>query len=140
MKNLLIGVFSNYNWEKVKPWVMSAKNNIKNCDIVLIVLNSDFETVEKLTEVGVGVIVCNTDPEKKIVYHKSNFAPHVERFIHLYNFLKSAYQNYKYVITTDVRDIIFQSDPFDYIENVFSENKEYKLICGSECLKYKDEP
>lgn len=139
MKNLLIGVFSHYAWDVVEPWVISAKKNIKNADIMLVVLNSNYETIDKITEQEVNVIILNSDSEKRIVYHKSNFAPHVERFIHIYHYLKEVSKDYKYVMTTDVRDVIFQSDPFDYMDEVFA-GTNYKLICGSECLKYKDEP
>lgn len=139
-KNLLIGVFSNYTWEIIEPWVVSAKKNIKNCDVALVVLNSDFDTIDKITEHGCGAILCNVDKENRKVFHNSNFAPHVERFIHLYNYLKKAKDDYKYILTTDVRDIVFQTDPFDYIEEEFSKNPQYKYICGSECLKYEDEP
>lgn len=137
MKNLLIGVFSNYTWENVAPWVNSAKQNIKDCDVALIVLNSDFKTVEEITDREVNVIICNADEEKRIVYNKSNLAPHVERFIHLYNYLKNVKDNYKYVITTDVRDVVFESDPFGFLENNLGDKK---LVCGSECLRYCDEP
>lgn len=137
MKNLLIGVFSNYTWEHVAPWVKSAKQNIKNCDVTLIVLNSDHKTVEAITDHEVNVIICNSDEEKQIVYNHSNFAPHVERFVHLYNYLKNVKDNYKYVMTTDVRDVVFESDPFEYLENNLGDKK---LICGSECLVYTDEP
>lgn len=137
MKNLLIGVFSNYNWKIVEPWVISAKRNIKNADIVLVVLNSDFDTIDKITEHEVNVIICNADEEKRIVYNTSNFAPHIERFVHLYNYLKEVHQNYKYVFTTDVRDVIFQNDPFEWMENNLDGKK---VLCTSESLKYVDEP
>jgi hypothetical protein len=137
MKNLLIGVFSNYNWKIIEPWVISAKRNIKNADIVLIVLNSDFDTIDKITEHEVNVIICNADEEKRIVYNTSNFAPHIERFVHLYNYLKEVHQNYKYVFTTDVRDVIFQNDPFEWMENNLGDKK---VLCTSEALKYVDEP
>lgn len=137
MKNLLIGVFSNYNWKVIEPWVISAKRNIKNSDIVLIVLNSDFDTIDKITEHEVNVIICNADEEKRIVYNNSNFAPHIERFVHLYNYLKEVRKNYKYVFTTDVRDVIFQSDPFEWMENNLGDKK---MLCTSEALKYIDEP
>ncbi len=137
MKNLLIGVFSNYTWDIVEPWVISAKRNIENCDVVLVALNSDFKTLEKITENEVNVIICNSDEEKEIVYHHSNFAPHVDRFIHLYNYLSEVHENYKYVMTTDVRDIIFQHDPFKWMDEHLDDKK---LLCTSEALKYKDEP
>lgn len=136
MKNLLIGVFSNYDWETVKPWVVSA-SKLENCDKYLIVLNADFETVENISSYGIKSIICNVDEEKKIVYNETNIVPYVERFLHLYNFLNTFAKDYKFVITTDVKDVVFQNDPFEYLENNLGDKK---LICGSECLRYKDEP
>lgn len=136
MKNLLIGVFSDYSWETVKPWVVSA-SKLENCEKYLVVLNADFETVENIASYGIKAIICNADEEKKIVFNKTNIVPYVERFLHLYNFLNTFGNDYKFVITTDVKDVIFQKDPFEYLENSLGDKK---LICGSECLKYKDEP
>ena len=62
MKNLLIGVFSDYSWETVKPWVVSA-SKLENCEKYLVVLNADFETVENITSYGIKAIICNADEE-----------------------------------------------------------------------------
>ncbi len=137
MKNLLIGVFSNYTWDIIEPWVISAKRNIKNCDVVLVALNSDFDTLEKITDNEASVIICNSDEERKIVYHQSNFAPHVDRFIHLYNYLSEVHEKYKYVMTTDVRDIVFQHDPFEWMDENLGDKK---LLCTSEAIQYFNEP
>jgi hypothetical protein len=41
------------------------------------------------------------------------------------------------VITTDVRDVVFQNDPSIWLEKNLN-NKH--LIFGSECIAYEDEP
>jgi hypothetical protein len=37
------------------------------------------------------------------------------RFIHVYDYLNKHADDYRYVITTDVRDVIFQSNPSDLL-------------------------
>ena len=61
---------------------------------------------------------------------------HVERFIHIYKLLKD--NLYRYVITTDVKDVIFQKNPSEWLEQNLS--KEERLVFSSESMKYKDEP
>ena len=43
------------------------------------------------------------------------------------------WQFYDYVVTTDVKDVYFQADPFKFLV-------DRKLVIASEGLKYKDEP
>jgi hypothetical protein len=61
---------------------------------------------------------------------------HVERFIHIHKLLKS--NDYRYAITTDVKDVIFQKNPIEWLENNLPDGDD--LIFSSESLKYKDEP
>jgi hypothetical protein len=136
MKNLLIGAFSNYNWNQLKPWVLSAKRNIENCEIALIMFNCDFDTYKKLVDEKIRLVVCGkVDNINERVYNKSNIPPHVERFVYLYEYLKSV--EYNMVLTTDTRDVVFQHDPFVQMEKLLGDKK---LICTTECLKYVDEP
>jgi hypothetical protein len=61
-----------------------------------------------------------------------NVPIHVLRFLSIYDYLHKNWQKYEYVITTDVKDVYFQTDPFKFLVN-------RKLIVASEGLKYKDE-
>jgi hypothetical protein len=61
---------------------------------------------------------------------------HVERFYHIYQHLKN--KDYRYVITTDVKDVIFQKNPSEWLEINLPEGHE-DLIFSSESIKYKDE-
>lgn len=58
------------------------------------------------------------------------------RDFHIYQLLKN--NLYRYVITTDVKDVVFQQNPSVWLENKFTDSDD--LIFSSESMKYKDEP
>jgi hypothetical protein len=64
----------------------------------------------------------------------------VDRFRALYEFgIHGKWkERYRYIVTTDVKDVIFQSDPIKFLEKHESDGK--KINVGSECLMFKDEP
>ena len=125
-KNLLIGAYSNYNYNQLKVWVQSAKQTGFDGDIVLIAFNTTQETVDALSKEGVIVILAKPSP---------NIPIHVERFIYIYDFLEKNQNKYGRVLTTDVKDVYFQRNPFHEIAADF-----YDLAVGTEGLLYKDEP
>lgn len=132
-KDLIIGAFSNYkDYNVVKPWVQSIKDTGFNGDIVLIALDVDpnAEIVRKLENEGVIVLVYKKE---------QNMLIHMARFFYIYNFLKGMYKQYRYVVTTDVRDVIFQYNPFDFLDNVVSAGNPTKIVASSEAIKIKDE-
>ena len=124
-KNLIIGGFTNYNTNQLKPWVLSAKVHAgDNNDVVLVYGNATEETLNWLESQGVILV-----PMLEV----QNVPIHVLRFLSIHNYLVQHWQKYDYVITTDVKDVVFQSEPF-------SDLIGYKLVIASEGLKYKDEP
>jgi hypothetical protein len=62
-----------------------------------------------------------------------NIPIHVLRFLSIYEYLENHWFDYQYVVTTDVKDVYFQTDPFKFLV-------DRKLVIASEGLKYKDEP
>lgn len=124
-KNLIIGGFTNYGINQLKPWVLSAKEvaGINN-DVVLVTGNTTKETIEWLEGQYVKLVPMLDVPNVPI---------HVLRFLSIYDYLHEHWQEYEYVITTDVKDVYFQTDPFEALVG-------HKLIIASEGLKYKDEP
>ena len=124
-KNLIIGGFTNYGINQLKPWVLSAKEvaGINN-DVVLVTGNTTKETIEWLDGQYVKIVPMLDVPNVPI---------HVLRFLSIYDYLHKHWQEYEYVITTDVKDVYFQTDPFEALIG-------HKLIIASEGLKYKDEP
>jgi hypothetical protein len=123
-KNLIIGGFTNYNINQLKPWVISAKEVAGDNDVVLVYGNASDETLDWLVEQGVVVV-----PMLQV----QNIPIHVLRFLSIYEYLENHWFDYQYVVTTDVKDVYFQTDPFKFLV-------DRKLVIASEGLKYKDEP
>ena len=123
-RNLIIGGFTNYGINQLKPWVLSAKEHGgENTDVVLVYGNASEETLDWLQEQGVIL--------KEMM--GQNVPVHVLRFLSIYDYLRYHWDLYDYVVTTDVKDVYFQTDPFKFLNG-------RKLVIASEALKYKDEP
>ena len=135
MKDLIVGCATNYDWSKLKYWVNSINRSGFEGDKVLILMNCDKDTVEKISNSGFSIIAFNQDSSGNLTYN-SNMMVHVERFFHIYQLLKD--NLYRYVITTDVKDVVFQQNPSVWLENNFTDNDD--LVFSSESMKYKDEP
>ena len=125
-KNLIIGGFTNYGINQLKPWVLSAKEVAGSNDVVLVYGNASKETLDWLVEQGVQVV-----PMLQV----QGIPIHVLRFLSIYDYLHNHQNEYRYVVTTDVKDVYFQKDPFVQIEE-----NQIELIVASEGLAYCDEP
>ena len=129
-KNLIIGGVYGYGINQLKPWVLSINEVCdENVDKIMCVSNISEETKSWLIEQGFGLVDM---PQAQIPVH-------VLRFLSIFDYLKDTYENYKYVITTDVKDVYFQKNPFQHMEELLKDTNK-KLIAGSEGMLYKDEP
>jgi len=128
MKNLIIGGYTNYQYAMIKPWVKSIDEvcDPETTDKVMVVGNTTQEAVDILTADG------------WILVPMAQGQPHVVRFFSIFDYLKDNWKKYKYVVTTDVRDVIFQKDPFEYLTQRLTDRKQ--LMCGSESIRYENEP
>lgn len=127
-KNLIISAFTGYRFEHLRPYVHSIRDNVPDTDLVMVVGNTDDNTKQQLTSLGwqlVDLPSLNTVPI------------HVLRFLPMYNFLHEHADQYQYVVSTDVKDVVFQSNPFAWLQQNLG---EHKLVAGSEALRYCDEP
>jgi len=136
MKDLIIGGATNYDWSKLKYWINSINQSGFQGDKVLILMNCDKDTVKKVSDAGFMVVGFQQDSQGNLIYPQTGRAPHVERFLHIYNFLSQ--NEYRFVVTTDVKDVIFQKDPIEYISATLTEDKN--LMFASESMYYRDEP
>ena len=123
-KNLIIGGFTNYGINQLKPWVISAKEVAGASDVVLVYGNTTQETLDWLRSQGVILFPMLVVP---------NIPIHVLRFLSIYEYLENNWFDYNYVVTTDVKDVYFQADPFTFLNG-------RKIVIASEGLRYKDEP
>lgn len=139
VKDLIIGAASNYTWDQLKHWVNSIKRSGFTGDIVVVGTNLKNDTLEKLAENGVNLYLYGNKDEEGNYTSNTNFAPHVERFFYIWNFLNTTEEDYQFVIATDTRDVIFQTNPTTWFEEcMFGGYKA--LVASSEGIKYKDEP
>lgn len=129
--DLVIGAISGYNYDKIEPWVVSLEKSGFSGQKAMIVYSSDQKTMDKLKEKGFIVFGVNGTPNNHIV---------VDRFLRLWQVLSldDNYKKYKRIITTDVKDVIFQSDPSKWLDS----NLQWpnRINVGSECIEYQHEP
>jgi len=135
MKDLIVGCSTNYDWSKLKYWINSINKSGFQGDKVMILMNCDYDTFKKVHAAGFEIIGFKQDEKGNLVY-QSGIPVHVERFLHIHSLLSK--REYRFVITTDVKDVIFQKNPIDYLEKNMPEDKNY--IFASESIRYKDEP
>jgi len=135
MKNLVIGNATGYNWNHLKYWVNSLRLTGYDDDVVIVGSDMDGETVSKLTSEGVVLNLFGNRTEDGGVETKGPGVPHVERFFYMWTFLQD--KNYDRIVMTDTRDVVFQSNPFKYLEKPLD---MYEFVAAGEGMRYKNEP
>lgn len=139
VKDLIIGGASNYEWPQLRNWVKSIKATGFEGDIVLVGTNLKKETIEKLDSEGVKMMIYGKKNDQGGFDAPQNgIEPHVERFFYIWNYLSSVEEDYRFVITTDTRDVIFQKNPSDWCQGHVQQI--YSIVAQSEGLEYQDEP
>ena len=129
-KDLIIGGCTNYGINELKPWVLSVNECMPEADKVMCVGNATQETRDWLVENNFKIVDM---PQAQIPIH-------VLRFLSIYEYLRKNWEQYRYVVTTDVKDVFFQYSPFKWMTDGSSLHfSPYELVAGSEGLKYKDE-
>ena len=127
MKNLIIGTIANYSFSKLEPFVKSLDVLETDYDVVMMVKGVDAPTCKKLTSRGIMLIpFTDTHPYLIEGYDESVLPKHdnqkyslcVKRFFMYHLFLQKNKCKYKNIFLTDVRDVVFQSDPFVVMDNV----------------------
>lgn len=135
---ITVGFSSGYNWAQLKPWVESLKETGYPDEIHIVGTNMNKNTIDMVQQAGVKLRLFGKQNEFGDVVSDDKGPPHVLRFFYLWSHLFMLKGKYDAVLTTDVRDVIFQKNPKDdlmaYIED------KWKLIGCSESLKYADEP
>lgn len=144
MKNLLIGAISgNYSPHNLKNWVETSK--WEDCERILLLYNPSNNGIEEyLKNNNINVIYPNFDfwgNEKNQFnfdtgicdFSSSYDLIHNIRFFHIWNYLYNAKDQYNKVIITDIKDVYFNNNPFNSLEN-------NKITVTSEIVTYSNEP
>jgi hypothetical protein len=137
-RDLIISAYTNYNWAKLKYWA----NSIDRCgftgDKVLIVYNSDRDTVQKLADMGFKIWAFNRDYASGNFFWPADLIIVVQRFYHMWQYLDQLPDDhYRYVITTDAKDVVFQTNPSKWLEENLGDKD---IVASCESIRYRDEP
>lgn len=125
MKDLIISAIANYRPEKIKIYVESLNKSGFSGDKVMICYNLPQETIQYLSSNGWECY------EAELVGH-----PHMKRLIDMWWFLQNDSRTWKRIITTDVRDIVWQTNPSEWLDS----NLTKPIMVASECILQSDEP
>jgi hypothetical protein len=137
-QDLVIGSYTNYTWNQIKYWANSIIQSGFQGEKAVIVYNSDGDTVKNLQDLGFTIWAFNQDATTGRYFYSQDLVIVVQRFYHLWYFLASKPRNhYRYVIATDVKDVVFQYNPVRWLEKNIGDKK---IIASSEGLQYRNEP
>ena len=136
MKDIVIGCITGYTFDKIKPWVNSLDRSGFDGVKAMVCYNVDYETVEELVKRNYTILAFGKNDEKKTLEYKQDFNIVVERFYHMWYLLKKFQGQYRYIISTDVKDVVFQSNPSEWLEKNMGD-KKINVACES--IRYKDE-
>ena len=134
MRDVVIGVAGGLNWDTLRYWANSVTRCGFQGERVIVLMSCDRATVREFMDLGFTVVGFEENAQGDYV-HESHLAPHVERFIHIHDFLRRN-GPFGWVITTDVRDVIFQSDPVSWL-NQHCDDRD--LVFSSEGVRYQHE-
>jgi hypothetical protein len=124
MKYTIMGCITQYGVDDIKPYIESIEQSGFNGDKIMLVYDVSTDVIEYLTN-------------KKWIIYQSQLEEHIilQRFRDAYVILNQ--HKTDWLIWTDVKDVIFQKNPIDWIDN----NSSYtRLFAFSESVNLKDDP
>lgn len=139
--DLVIGAITGYTWKDIKYWVNSLDRSGYTGTKAVLAYNVDYDTLEELTKRDYAILAFQKDDlARRVTYPNKDFAIVVDRFLHLFLMLDNPTnrQAVRYVIATDVRDVIFQTNPSVFLDR--SHRSCIELVMSSEGIAYQHEP
>lgn len=119
---IIFGCITKYSPDDIRPYVESIQQSGFSGDKVMLVYDVPQETISYLKSKGWNLY--GADLHQHII---------LQRFVDAYKLLET-YEN-QTIIWTDVKDVIFQKDPTEWIEK----NMKGEILAFSECVKFKDD-
>ena len=128
-KDVVFATVADYDWPKMRAWATSLATCGFTGDKVVLTDNSLTEEA-KLNLYALGFKVLNHDylPRHRFVI-RSSFLPAV-------NFLEQYAKNYRFAVWTDVRDLVFQSSPTQWLSRYHGQRV---LVGSGEGWRIEDE-
>ena len=152
-KDVIFGCCSDYEYEQVRPWLASIKTCGFSGDVVMLVYRGSAALISKLEGAGVKVlcIARNKRGDATFDYRRDrladfiyqgeqhipgrwywqwwpkhlNEAIHDVRMYHAGLILPPMFPGARYLVFSDVRDVIFQRDPIEFLESRLTPGVDY---------------
>lgn len=134
MRDVVIGASSGLDWDTLRYWANSLEQSGFAGDKVIILMNCDRRTVREFMDRDFVVVGFEENDHGDYV-HESALVPHVERFIHVHDYVRRN-GPFRWVITTDVRDVVFQQDPVVWLDQHMG---GHDWVFASEGVRYQHE-
>ncbi|MHA1381581.1 MAG: hypothetical protein ACTSRG_24705 [Candidatus Helarchaeota archaeon] len=125
-KNLILGAIKGYNIQQLQPFIFSLKRSGFKGDLVLFFSDISTKTYKYLYKQGVKLIPFNDNFPFINVSNINRILPNISfnkisiecsRYIMYFIYLSKNLKKYSMVMLTDVRDVVFQRNPFDFSNN-----------------------
>lgn len=145
--DLLIGAADLYDWSKIRVWAQSVRDSGFDGTIALLTYRVGADVVENASKFGVDLYQIDHDPFGRPIEHNTrgrDTQAHQMRFFHAWQLLATDdyWKQFRYVISTDVRDVYFQRNPSAWLrekENYLSVFTGKNLVASSEGITYGKE-
>lgn len=123
MKYTIIGCITKYSVDDIKPYVESINKSGFKGEKLMLVYDVSNEVVDYLNKNN--WLIAHSETQEHII---------LQRFRDIYALLHQ--YNTDVIIWTDVKDVIFQKDPTEWL----SKNMKGEILALSESVIMKDEP
>lgn len=145
LKDLVITSIDNYGWNEIKIWARSLRESGYDGDAVVLCYRTPDESLYTHFEkynISAYQIDFNYDcypiNHKEQPQHKSMVCRN--RFFHMWWFLTNSTEKYRWVISTDARDVVFQRNPCEWLNFTDPALSDSDIVASSEAQFYKNEP
>lgn len=126
--DIVIGGVAAYGYEQIRVWSRSLVASGFSGRKVLLAFHLEPEVIRQIEADGVEVLPAQAaGPARVNVY--------MQRFWDIAMLLGR--QRYRYAVTTDVRDVVFQADPVTWLETHLG---SHDLVVSDEGVAFSDQP
>lgn len=128
VKDLVVGAICGYDFKTIEPWVNSLDNSGFKGTKILLCYNTEEYVLKELAKRNYNYYSYSRDNRNSIV---------VERFYDMYYILQEYKNDHRYIISTDVKDVIFQLNPSSWFDNNF--DAKNSINASLESIQYCNE-
>jgi len=139
MRDVTLSVVHNLSWTELKPYAVSLFRSSCASDMKVIIVTpaTSAKVRENFTRLGFMLVESPMPTENPIQWDEWGWL----RFHEAAKFLRSSSESFRYVMWTDARDVVFQSNPFAWLEKNLSPFKMAIAGLGhavKDCPQYND--